>query len=513
MSDEKDAQKPTTPEPEILEIRVHGVLNTAPAEMLRADPDEIRRHSGDNLGFFWRRKVADPEHLAPGVVETEAFSWGAQARTGGGSLTVIGRAAVHVGWFLLLPYALANLAYWTRRIDERPPSPGVKKWEGGTGAATVRIFGLLLTLIGVAAFCSVAIDLIAVQCFPDPKHVCASLPSPFELLKDRDRDERTAILGLIPIAVILVLFLLSWRGRVRFEQGVKRFGKSLGDPDESSRPLLATRGFWAVARTAQTTERSHFTASIALVLLVLALDAAYSDEDCFRTVGATLDASCIAQGWNDPLPAAFLIGAFALLIGAIVLVGLASATRTDRATSRKRRFASIFLLLSIAGYLAWTILTFTSALETTTATDKRVVGLNLFPIALVVIALFLAAAGLAWRKSQPWRVTSTILLFLGAIMLLANLLPLNEWFPRDSPAEATSWIGVGSLVLAALFIGSHLLIAWFAPDHKRSDHHHVEEGSQRQSPEESLINYRFHAWGGRGRGCDAPRTLLRHGPL
>ena len=34
----------------------------------------------------------------------------------------IGRVLVHLGWLLVLPFALCNLAYWTRRI-ESPSSP------------------------------------------------------------------------------------------------------------------------------------------------------------------------------------------------------------------------------------------------------------------------------------------------------------------------------------------------------------------------------------------------------
>src|SRR4051794_28443854 len=105
---------PAEPRPcDILEIRVHGVLNTPPAEMLEVELDEIRRVDGDALGSFWVRNDDKP---ANEVDSTEAFSWGAQTRTGGGALAAVGRALVHVGWLLLLPYALVNLAYWTREI-------------------------------------------------------------------------------------------------------------------------------------------------------------------------------------------------------------------------------------------------------------------------------------------------------------------------------------------------------------------------------------------------------------
>ena len=266
--------------PEILEIRVHGVLNTPPAEMLQTTPDKISRQVGDELGSFWSRT---DQTATDGIASIEAFSWGAQARTGGGALAAISRVLVHLGWFLLLPYALANLAYWTRSIESQK-SAGSKTWNGGPGAATVRVFGLLLTLIAVAAFSSVAIDLVAIQCFRGGTQVCAALPQVFDGLRGLTRDGRAALLGIAPIAAIIVLYLIGRRGRVRFEEPVKRFGAGLDETEEEKGlPLLATRGFWAVSRIGQTSEWLHVAASIALVLFVLTLDAAYLEvPDCWR---------------------------------------------------------------------------------------------------------------------------------------------------------------------------------------------------------------------------------------
>ncbi len=369
--------------PEILEIRIHGVKNSPPAEMLETTPDNVRRHTGDELGSFWRRGDERPAH---GITTTEAFSWGAQARTGGGAIAAIGRAVVHVGWFLLLPFALANLAYWTRWIGPQR-SAGSKSWDGDDGAATVRVFCLLLTLIAVTAFCSVAIDLIAIQCFRGGTEVCAALPTVFDGLRGLDRDSRAALLGLVPIAAILVLYVIGRHGRLRFEERVKKFGAGLDTSgEEAGLPLLATRGFWSVARIGQTSEWLHVAASITLVLFLLALDAAYvDDEDCWRGRGSSATTwACIANAWEHQLPFWFGIGALALMLGIILLVAFASHTKDDalpvsgrrthhpspttedereRAaevrTARKRVAAMACLVLSIVGYAAWTVLAFT----------------------------------------------------------------------------------------------------------------------------------------------------------
>lgn len=459
--------------PEILEIRVHGVLNTPPAEMLQTTPDKISRRDGDELGSFWSRTDQAP---ADGIASTEAFSWGAQARTGGGALAVISRVLVHLGWFLLLPYALANLAYWTRSIKSQA-SAGSKTWNGGPGAATVRVFGLLLTLIGVAAFSSVAIDLVAIQCFRGVQ-VCAALPEVFDGLRGLTRDGRAALLGIAPIATVIVLYLIGRRGRVRFEAPVKRFGAGLGDtPEEEGLPLLATRGFWSVSRVGQTSEWLHVAASIALVLFVLALDSAYVQvPGCWRS-SSTISGGCLAAAFDQPLAAWFAIGALLLLIASVVLVvysshtsanagpvldrlgRMVSATTPEARSAWKRGAAMGCLLLAGAGYAAWTILAL-ARLTPQSDSYPRFLGLVATPIALIVLAFFLALAGVGWKTgtTRARRVWSAILLILGAAALLGTHLDAAEW--GSAPAGGWQW----SLVLtAAVCVLIHLVIAWTAP--------------------------------------------------
>lgn len=470
MSDVQQQGAAATAVPEILEIRVHGVHNTPPAEMLETTPDAIRLDRGDQLGAFWRYHPTRPP--SRGVTTTEAFSWGAQARTGGGALAAIGRAIVHVGWFLLLPFALVNLAYWTRRIEEQP-SADARRWAGGAGAATVRVFGVLITLITVAAFSSVAIDLIAVQCFREGTQVCASLPAMLDGLRELERDQRAALFGLIPIATILILYVIGRRGRVSFEERVKEFGSEMqGAEPEPGVPLLATGGFWAQSRVGPTSEWLHLAASIALVLFILVFDAAYltDDDGCFRGGDSALDPQCLVDGLEQPLPAAFGIGALLLLAGIVVLVALASHDKSVRLTNRKRGFAVVALIVAAAGYVAWTILTFTGA---TPQTDdgEGMLGLKATPIVLMALALLLALAGIGWKarpaapdtRSKDWwrRPVSTILLIgAGLCLILSHI----EGFDR-----------LGFTAAAGGFVLLHLAVAVSTP-----------------------VNHRFQAWRGMG---------------
>ena len=109
-------------EPRVLEVRVHGIANAPPADMLLTEPDGVVKAEGDALGSFWQRKGADPANASSGLAEhrVEAYSWGNQARTGGSALALIGRAFVHLGWLFILPFALCNLAYWSRRSIPGP---------------------------------------------------------------------------------------------------------------------------------------------------------------------------------------------------------------------------------------------------------------------------------------------------------------------------------------------------------------------------------------------------------
>jgi hypothetical protein len=57
----------------VLELRIHGIANSPPAEMLCSTREEVERRDGDDQGSFWRIKPKTSAPAAParhGAVET-----------------------------------------------------------------------------------------------------------------------------------------------------------------------------------------------------------------------------------------------------------------------------------------------------------------------------------------------------------------------------------------------------------------------------------------------------------
>lgn len=422
----------------ILEIRVHGVRNMPPAEMLGTTPENVVRHSGDDLGSFWRLRDHRPSH---GVDVVEAFSWGALNRTGGSAVAAIGRAIVHVGWFLLLPFALANLAFWTRTIDKRP-SPSLP-WVAGPGAAAVRVFGLLLTLITVTAFSSVAINLLAIQCFRGTE-VCSALPAVLDAFLDVERDRRAALFGLLPIAGITVLYVIGRRGRVRYEEYVGSVMEDLSDYG----PLLSTEGFWWKSRITTISELLHVAACILMVLFILTMDAAYPADGCLHDIGLLGLPSCAVTP-AQPIAAGFSLGTLTLMAAIVVQIATATTVASASRTVLRRRLAGTSLALAITGYGTWTALTFTSVIEQPDDGQPSLV-LDFTPIMLVAVAIALALAGVGWKTRVLWRrLASAVLLTLSAVVL--------------SISQVAAGLGWPAVATAVGLILAHLMIQWSAP--------------------------------------------------
>ena len=155
---------------QVREIRIHGVSGTPPQAMLSrdgaGDPDRVASYVDRLTGFYRGQGEA-----APGTIEVEAYSWG--ALTSGGAR--LQERVKRIGWLALLPFALVNVAYWSR--------PGIDREDAGSGGAAprgvtavaVRWAGLLLTMAFIGTACLVCIDLVAWQCFRGGGRVC-SLP-------------------------------------------------------------------------------------------------------------------------------------------------------------------------------------------------------------------------------------------------------------------------------------------------------------------------------------------------
>lgn len=483
-SPQPSAPQPQGPPPEILELRIHGIKNTTPAEMLGTPVDQVERAAGDDLGSFWVEKSPPPGLRT----RREAYSWGNMARSGGGPLAMIGTLFVQIGWLLILPFGLCNVAYWTRSIPTDQPT---KSWRGGRGAPSLRLFALGLTLIYVTALASVSLDLIGVQCFRQAGTVCSQLPAVFDALAGLPRAQRLAILTLIPLGIMLLLYAISHRARVEYEPNIARLAKprtgtepgtgapvppvlpgaalspATAESPEAAQapgagtpattptpavappgtPLLALAEFWVQARVAATTERLHLAAVLLLLTFVLASDRVY----------VSLEERQLAQ-FDPPVALATApIGSVALglavlvLAWVLVLVGQASTTDPDRVLSR-RRWAGIVLV----GSALLLLVTGLSSIgdpagliaPAANSDPVRVIGLEAGPTLLVAVLLGLSVAALGWRRGLPMSLSLVVLLSALALVVVGRT--LSEGPDVIAPAAVPYYLAAAALVLIEL---------------------------------------------------------------
>ncbi|XTZ15863.1 hypothetical protein ACQSSU_00105 [Micromonospora echinospora] len=193
----------------VLELRVHGVSNTPPDELLGLlpEPGEPAPQpwlvAGDEVTGFYRHPRADPDE----PVTVEAYSWG---RLTSGARTA--RDVERALWTVLLPFTLANVALHAR--PEIPADPDRERWSGRAGIAgwLIRLFCLSLTGTLVLAATGVGVDLIGWQCVD--RSCLRRVPGPWEFLGHGwwSEDAHALAVGLlVPLALIALVGLLSWR--------------------------------------------------------------------------------------------------------------------------------------------------------------------------------------------------------------------------------------------------------------------------------------------------------------
>ena len=422
---------PTAAEPTVLELRVHGISNTPPESVLDLPTGEIERSRGDDLGSFWtptaqarERDVllppGDRHHIRPDV-RREAYSWGAMARLSSvpfvGALGALGRGVTRVLWTLVIPFGLANVAYWSRR-----PPVGQRGWKQGNGAATIRLFSLALTLLLAASTASVTLGLIGSQCFlpsqqlpadaagADPvtaSLVCSQLPSALQLLAPMRHGQRIALFAVVPVAVVLLLWLVAHSGRVRFDERMstsKASGPARGGTGDTSAPrspLLATPGFWSHSLLSLTTGRLHVAAVLVLLTGVLSWEGVFGRAEACRGVSTFLTRACLVDGMGERTPHA---GFVVLLVGSAVLMAwiawrvcvVSEACADVRPGERERRVHSGWLLVvSLSAFGAAEALVWRSADPVDAGAPFT--GLVATLTILVGLLFGLAFVALVWR--------------------------------------------------------------------------------------------------------------------
>ncbi|WP_434446215.1 hypothetical protein [Lentzea sp. E54] len=259
----------------VLELRIHGVNNTPPSAMLALPEHAVEQFRGDRFGSFWRPKpdkLADlpPDHPGevPATVRREAYSWGGMARSspgvpGSGVPSVLANVLGRIGWALLLPFGLANVAYWSRKLpdDSVPTTKRMVWWNAGRGAASTRLFGLGLTVLLVLAVCEVAIGLYAIQCSL-PGTTCRRLPDFLDVLGDPPRHVRVLAASAVPVLLLLGLMALTSLSRSRYEMTSMR-----REPVRRPGVLLSRSSMWEGSPRIRRLTRLHLAAGCCVVVL------------------------------------------------------------------------------------------------------------------------------------------------------------------------------------------------------------------------------------------------------
>ncbi|MFI9820589.1 hypothetical protein ACIHFC_08990 [Streptomyces sp. NPDC052013] len=274
------------------------------------DPRTVRITGDDIAAVFRRADDADAE-TRPGDRRDgpvpEAYVW-CNLTSGNGTRAL---------WLLLLPFMVVNLAHWMR-----PTARGRRRTIRLYGLL-VRLAGLSLTVLLVAAACEVALDLAAWQCAGT--RACADRHSWLGFLSPTVSDggwwslpgRRLALAAVVPTALTVLLWYLSLRTWSAYESQQPPGGVRGPEPDdEGTRTALGRPGFWYGRRLVARLRAAHTAAGLLTVAAAVGSAAARQDRE---------------PGGPALLPVLGLLLEGALAIGAVVVVWVVCRRgRTER---------------------------------------------------------------------------------------------------------------------------------------------------------------------------------------
>ncbi|MFK4023319.1 hypothetical protein [Streptomyces albogriseolus] len=269
-----------------LELLVHGVGGTTPEQMLD-DPRTVRV-TGDGIAAVFRRAddadaERDPGARRDGPVP-EAYVW-CNLTSGNGTRAL---------WLLLLPFMVVNLAHWMR------PSAHGRRRTVRLYGLLVRLTGLSLTVLLVAAACEVALDLTAWQCAGTP--ACADRHSWLGFLSPEGGwwsapGRRLALAAVVPAALTGLLWFLSLRTWSAYESQQPPGGS---EAEEDTGPTALSRpGFWYGRRLGARLRAAHTAAALLTVAAAVGSAAARYDREpggpaVLAVLGVLLEAALAA---------------------------------------------------------------------------------------------------------------------------------------------------------------------------------------------------------------------------
>ncbi len=495
--------------PRALELRIHGVNNTPPPAMLALPEHAVEQFRGDRFGSFWRPKpdkLADLPETDPGRpradVEREAYSWGGMARStpgapGSGVASVVANVIGRVGWALLLPFGLANVAYWSREIPrewdeddekteaekaaevtaanaaaaaaagasleagagqgdaspasaaEREPEPAgqtataasatrQKWWNAGRGAANTRLFGLGLTILLVLSVSVAVVDVYAVQC-SFANTTCRALPEWLDVLGDPAQHVRVLAASAVPVLLLIGLLLLTSLSRSRYEMTTTD-----DKPPFRAGVLLSRRSMWRGSPRLRRLTRLHLSAGFCVMTLVTGTEL-LGHADIFPFTAACAALLLLLVAWRVMRTAADCPDAPKTEKGGVWSWALVVATGVVLAVHG----LAIYYTEPVFGGSLWLT--------------------QWGPPFVTAVLLGIALSGWSWRKREkrvPWMAGSV---FAAGLVLTAVWHPLGllavasgvllvGYAVRGRRREWEAWGGTGPGVLLGLSLASSLLL-------------------------------------------------------
>ncbi|SPF05551.1 hypothetical protein [Streptomyces sp. MA5143a] len=254
-----------------LELLVHGVGGTTPERMLD-DPRTVRVTGDDTAAVFRRIDDADAETRPAdrrGGPVPEAYVW-CNLTSGNGSRAL---------WLLLLPFMVVNLAHWMR------PATRHRRRTIRLHGLLVRLTGLTLTVLLVAAACEVALDLTAWQCAGT--RACAEAHTWLGFLSpDLSRHgwwsspgRRLALAAVVPAALTVLLWYLSHRTWSEYESQRPMDRAEVRPTEDDVEPVALGRpGFWYGRRLVARLRAAHTAAGFLTVAAAVGTSAAREDR-------------------------------------------------------------------------------------------------------------------------------------------------------------------------------------------------------------------------------------------
>nr|WP_107103011.1 hypothetical protein [Streptomyces torulosus] len=236
------------------------------------DPRTVRVTGDDTAAVFRRIDDADAE-ARPGDQRggpvPEAYVW-CNLTSGNGSRAL---------WLLLLPFMVVNLAHWMR------PTTRHRRRTIRLHGLLVRLTGLTLTVLLVAAACEVALDLTAWQCAGT--RACAEAHTWLGFLSPdlshhgwwSSPGRRLALAALVPTALTVLLWYLAHRTWSEYESQRPMDRAEVRPTEEDVEPVALGRpGFWYGRRLVARLRAAHTAAGFLTVAAAVGTSAAREDR-------------------------------------------------------------------------------------------------------------------------------------------------------------------------------------------------------------------------------------------